>query len=471
MRRFAPLLLLGTLITPALVAQDAPEPPWETRIWLPPLISLQRAEDASTGYVLWPFISWRRIGAEMQWSLMPLIRWQRNIPHNRVKFDLLWPLIKYDRDGEDLDWRVFPLRGGWQIDRHAGDRDRYFQIFPLLFIQRDPTHSSIVIPPYVRIREGETRGQMKFDALLPFWHSRDEETGEISTSLFPVIWGRRNGELTYLLVFPFYWNWNYANAQFHALLPLWGEYRNMRANGTMRERDTMILPPLWVRSELNGGEETRQSILWPLISWGGGQNTRLFRVLPFFSYQVYSQSGRDYESRDLWVPPVLISRHYQGGQLYERRMTSLLSWWWWGPDLGDRRVHSWGVYPLISGGSTEGMGSHVSVFDPLFFMEGKDIHERLAPLWRLFYHTESADGQSSRTELLWRLFYHIRRGSESHLSIFPFITLERGPESGRTAFLWRFFEYSHDPGGRWIRVLFSPRIRISGSESMPASND
>lgn len=468
--RSSALLALTLLAARTLPAQrdDVSSQEWESRVWLPPLVALQQAPDSHSGYALWPFIHWRREGAEREWGIRPLWHWHRDPNADRLEFDILWPLIRYGRDGDHLEWRLFPLSGGWRVNRRAGDPERYFRLFPLVWIQRDPLHASAVIPPYVRIREREEGGLLRFDALLPFWRSVDEETGETSTSLFPVIWGSRNGELTYLLIFPFYWNWIYGASQFHALLPFWGEFRDVRADGTLRQRTRMVLPPLYVDNFYSGGRERRHHLLWPLFAWGRGENTRLVRAFPLFSYQVYSQSGRDYESHDLFILPVLIASHYQGGELYERRVTSLLSWHWWGPDLGDRLVTSWGLYPLVNCRSTEGIGTSLSVFDPLFFLRDSELHERYAPLYRLFHHEHSAERQMSRTELLWRLFYHERRGERMRLSIFPLLTRERSPERSKTSILWRLFEWNREPEGRSVRVFFSPRIRLGGNGSGPA---
>jgi hypothetical protein len=454
-------LMTGLGSAPRAAVSEIPD--WETSVWLPPFVTIQSAEEGTRGSALWPFFHWSRVGSEVEWGLRPLINWRRNRPEDRLDVDLLWPLFKYDLDGEQFDWRLFPLFGGWEMNQSWGDPDRYFTIFPILWMQRDPTHSNVVIPPYMRLRETEEGGLVRFDAVFPFWVGSDERTGESTRSLFPVIWGKREGELSYLVIFPLYWD----TEHFLGVMPIWGEYLDRNLAGEIRERHRLFLPPLWIDSEWPENHRRRHNILWPLIAMERSDHTSLFRILPLFSRQIYSQSGREYESRDLLVFPLLISRHYQAEELYERRITMPPYWWWWGPDLGDRRVSSWGIYPLIHGHSTEGEGNHLSLFDPLFFLEDREVHDRLSILWKLFDHRASADGEEVETQLLWRVFHRERRGENLRLKVAPFITLEREPGRTRTAFLWRVFELTREPAGRFIRVLFSPRLRIGGGTETP----
>lgn len=467
--RFAVLLIGLTAASVSPLLAQPREPEWEPRLTLPPLLITQEASNGARGSVLWPFIHWRTVGGETEWGVRPLFNVRRSSSADRRDLDILWPLIKWERDEDRLDWRLFPFAGGWRVNRQMGDPDRYFIAFPLVWLQRDPLHRNTIILPYMRIREAEREGQVTFDALLPlFFRARDDRNAEQTTFLFPFLWRRERGELAEFDIFPLYWHRWGAPPHRLLILPLFGESEDIDTEGNVLERTRMILPPLWVKSEWNNGQQRRTSLLWPLIAWGGGGGTRLNRFLPLYSYQEYTQSGEGFQSRDLFVPPVLIARHYQAGELYERRVTSPLFWWWWGPDSGDRLTESWGVYPLFNGGSTETVGTHFSVFDPLFFIEGTETHSRFALLWRLFHRTESEDGDSLREEALWRLYHRTRDGDRSRVSIFPFLTFEREPHHRRAAFLWRVFELTREPEGRFLRLFFSPRIPLAGGPETPA---
>jgi hypothetical protein len=468
-------LLIPLFLTPLMAsqahAQGSPEPDWENVVFVPPLLQLQEAEEGKRGSFLWPFIYWERAGSEVAWGFRPLILYRRNLPENRIKVDLIWPLFQWDRDRQQLDWRLFPLFGGWPMNQQWGDSDRYFIVFPLYWSIRDAHHRSIVMPPFVHLREKSGENTMRFDALLPFWTGNDTRTQETTHSLFPFIWGKRDGALAYFVAFPIFWNINYPDgAHLRALLPLWGEKTHIGEDGSLLERIRIILWPLWVETVKDEGLEVRRSVLWPLVSWGHGPQSRLTRFLPFFSYQVDAFSaGSDFERRDLILFPVWISRHYETGVMYARRFTAPLVWHWWGPDFGDRHIDSWGFYPLVHGHSVEGVGKHFSIFCPLFFLEDSDVflegtgfHERFSMLWQLFSRSRTEDGQRVETQLLWRLFHHVREGDNTRLSVFPFITHERESDRWRTAFLWRFFEFNREPEGNSVRLLFSPRIPIGG---------
>jgi hypothetical protein len=446
--RFLLALTLATLaIIPPLNANPGVEPEWETRLMLPPLVTSQRAEDATRGSVLWPFFHWERVGTNLEWGLRPLFGWERNVTENRVKFDILWPAFRYDRDQEELDWNFLLMAGGWQVNREWGDPDRYFGIIPLMWFQRDPMHSLTYVFPFLSLREAEEGGQVRFDALLPFFRSIDERNEEETRCLFPVIWRHEHGELVEFDVFPLYWHRWADTPRRLWIFPLWGSRADVDHTGAVREHSRFLLWPLWVRSEWNSGRQWRRNILWPLIAWGSGRDGEsIVRVLPFFSSQSYTQSASsDYRSHDLFVFPLWLIRHYEGEEMIERNLYLPPYWRVWGPDFADRRRSSWGIYPLINGGADENEGRHISLFDPLFFLRDREFHQRFAPLYRLFHHTRSPDGEEVSTELLWRIFHRQRRG-----------------EAVTTRLLGRVFEFNRSPEGNSMRLLFSPEIPLGG---------
>lgn len=103
---------------------------------------------------------------------------------------------------------------------------------------------------------------------------------------------------------------------------------------------------------------------------------------------------------------------------------------------------------------------HQQRFFPLFWAEQRgDSAAEFELLWRLFdtRHEITDDGVShARTRVLWKLFDYQRDGETTALDMFPFVTADRAPESGRFLFLGGLLGWGHKEQESHIRLLFIP---------------
>ena len=64
MNRSLLALTLSFTTTLGVLSQPTGEPEWDRDVWLPPLVATSHADDAESGFFLWPFVHWKRIGSE-----------------------------------------------------------------------------------------------------------------------------------------------------------------------------------------------------------------------------------------------------------------------------------------------------------------------------------------------------------------------------------------------------------------------
>src|SRR5262249_18726701 len=151
--------------------------------------------------------------------------------------------------------------------------------------------------------------------------------------LFPFLWGgtREDGKEESFAFFPFY-----------ADLKQWLFY----------ERFQSVLFPLWVRTTNREVEKTN-TLLWPLISWGGSgdpNGPRWWRVLPFYGQDI--RPGR-YEYYSVLWPFI----HWSVDALETADpVHSFLVFPFYGKQWSDKGdVSSWAVlWPFFRGTTIEG---------------------------------------------------------------------------------------------------------------------
>ena len=165
-----------------------------------------------------------------------------------------------------------------------------------------------------------------------------------------------------------------------------------------------------------------------------GLGYRKAQILPAFSWE---RRGRN---RDLWVFPWM---HFERGP--EHRGSSF--------------------FPLWSYASSKGKA-------------GRDRDLRVLG-WLYETHQKNIGGEKGRagehvrTRVLWKLVDYRRRGEDSSLDCFPFISVDKRADGYRRfSFMWRLFRNERTAdGGRKVDLLFIPIVRRKGKPQAPAKQE
>jgi len=125
------------------------------------------------------------------------------------------------------------------------------------------------------------------------------------------------------------------------------------------------------------------------------------------------------------------------------------------------QAKDWFLLPLAwSVGEDNGAGpvwwgeKYFTLFPIFWKWENKTL------LLPLAYNETHEDGHDFR--ILWRLFRHARAGSEKLVELQPLWSYQSKPEKSRFSVLWRVFVKGKDKEGHYMRLLFSPKIRLGG---------
>lgn len=79
-------------------------------------------------------------------------------------------------------------------------------------------------------------------------------------------------------------------------------------------------------------------------------------------------------------------------------------------------------------------------------------------LFPLLYNQCDANGTDWR--FLWRLIRYQQQGDETNVEFQPLFMYSTAADTKHFSVVWRLFEYNRDRSGRYLRLLFSPKIPL-----------
>ncbi|MCC6652612.1 MAG: hypothetical protein IT348_15780, partial [Candidatus Eisenbacteria bacterium] len=271
-----------------------------------PVSGAWRAPRHRAAYLLFPTTGSLHLsgGRTEHWLAWPLTGYRRDARRGITQFSLATGLVGYRRQETEFVHSV-ALNPVWSDSRRANGV-REWQISPLMYRRSDPARqfetTEIGVAPFLggaglsAWRRWSSRESHGWSAAI-FWGQRFDARGGV-TSMLPYVSSWQRDSVA-------------GDSRFRALVPVWAQWRNPR-------HETDFLLPAWWRhhsATLNStgfwpfyasfrrahGDSSHHSggsILWPLFSWGSGDDYSAFGALPLW-YRV-----RDGDTRVTLAPPL-----------------------------------------------------------------------------------------------------------------------------------------------------------------------
>jgi hypothetical protein len=260
----------------------------------------------------------------------------------RVTHHVLFPLVAWTRGGGETSHRLFPLYGR---TRREGRYDRTFVLWPLLQFQRnnlggggeEPEDVWWVFPFMGR----KTRGSYQATTLLwPFFGYARDPRGDFLAfdAPWPLIrYQRGPDDIFHARVWPFWSHWRGDGIENWSYL--WPIVHRRRERGSLMERDSLFVVPLW------------QS--WERRDLVSGESSSWHKLFPLFQHEREGEWTRgSFPTLDPFWKNELIDRHFSWmWKLFEweeegpmRRERSLLGLWKRECDAGEDRQSFAGLW-------------------------------------------------------------------------------------------------------------------------------
>jgi hypothetical protein len=290
-----------------------------------------------------------------------------------------------------------------------------------------------------------------------FWpiFSHSEEPGKVNTKLLPLYHREAltigdHTDVDWGVLILLFGGSDPEEGDYFALFPVGGVLRGLINQDEIR----FFLFPLYVDSRRDGYEST--NFLWPLVSWGGGEGRRHFRILPFYSAS--ERDGRRWSTTILW--PFLT---WRAEDLHtEHPSRSFFFFPFYGQKDSDRFWSRTYLYPLFGFVGGESGWSEQVILWPIFRRAELPGKYRALRVWPFFgYEMEGGDRDRF---YLWPLVRDLSLeepggGRARSFRIAPFWwTSSRYDESGEEReaqfLLWPLFRQERgEDGSRMIRAL------------------
>ncbi len=369
--------------------------------------------------------------------LGPMFNRTENTRTKTVRYDAFFPLFSLTRGREESGGHIFPL-AGWSTVR--GQHDNLWYGFPLGWNceSQEQFDYRMSRPQLFGLHELETR---------PAVAEPDCRAGPRRTVAF----------------YPFYWSKRQADEQHEGILPLY--WLNSHRYGRSLSRETGI--PLLL-GDLNTVYRddipvySHQNYLLSLIAHGRGEDSKEWRVFPFFSYNRaggsldYSsfilpfsyESWRDSEHPDRAYSSAL-SVPFSFLPLYKTQTSQ--------SETAGRERKSW-FFPLYKREQTigpAGENSKLSILWPLWNGEWVNDETRIRGLGGVMNFYERDAGGFVEQRLLYRVFTRRTRSWFNEHELMPFYA-QSAREDGRSSWsvLGGLIGGGCDGSRNYLRVLY-----------------
>ena len=536
------------LVMPSPLAAEQPTKASDVNLW--PMLTVDRDESGTDIRFFPPVGQYTHKEGEKVFSMLPFFR-RKHKKDGKTGVDVLWPLVHVSReDGATRAWRAAPLH--WRSEKEGG---RQFFFIPFAWTwwdtaKADSADRGVVAPPvwysadygktpdgsygvaplWAAWREGSGRGLW----ILPVYWWRDRETkgdrdvgvvpfflhwrrgARSGVGVLPVYCQRKGTRLTFLCVFPFYWQgkgyrvvfpffWSLKQGKVTAAFPFYGQY----TSGDDAWR--LFLWPAYTWSQK--GAYRKHRVLWPLLSWGRdkaddwefalwpllGRTQRsredehkgerisrtrrawwmLFPVLWGGEVQVDRRPANQAD-KDPEEDPKEESEEDKGPTHEERQYHNIFPLYWSGDsttwrtsetgeplEVIEERGHRW-LLPLYTF-NRDKEGKAFSMLWPLWRAVHSDKQERHSVLWRIVDARYEPNGDK-RVSVLWRGYRNVKHGETHKVDMFPFLSYRgTSPEDQRFQFLSGLAEFGRDAGRRYWRLFYLRRHYRKASAAVDAT--
>ena len=459
----------------------------EPDIWEPfgPLHSRFRLtlEPGERTETVTPFWFHQRSGSTEQYGVAPLFSVLRDDALDRTLIDVAYPFLTYKKSGAEFRWQFFQLLNWSGGADQEGDVTERRALFPLYFQQRSPSGSNdytAVLPFYGHARNKFGRDEVGW-TLWPLWvwsRKRDVETRNFP---YPLVHTRTGDSIDGWQFLPLAghetkgttWRTNAVGDAVEVpaydkgfyLWPL-GHWQTIAPGTTNESRFRAVLPfyaaqrsPTrdWVTygwplgfsvadDRAKGYKE--YGVPWPLFGWAEGPGKHGVRIWPFYG---------DYQSptlrSDFVAWPIYGHRLSRAGAL-ERERTRWLFFLYsdtrvtdreTGQELGRRRD----AWPLWTSRTDADGNRRLQVFAPV---------EPIVP------RTESVTRNWSPLWSVWRSEQNPKAGTSSRSFLFNLFRCEHTPTERNHAALFGLIQHRKDSAGNRWKILFIP---FGGKEAKP----
>ncbi len=335
--------------------------------------------------------------------LGPILNRTENKVHDYVRYDGLFPFFSLTLGSSRSGGRFFPLAG---TERELGKYSNFWYLFPLGW-----SCESQARPPY-RAPSAQFWALHELER-RPFVAAADcpDLGASRLTALYPLMWSRRT-----------------ADVQSSAFLPFW--YQRTSRQGATVSRDVTIPLLLGVHgtSRRDGVPVySRHDYLLSLLAWGSGEDYRLHRLFPLWSYTRYG------EHRDLamLVPPFSRSAWNDPQRPGQHRSSeiavpfSFLPWFYsrqYQDGTGTQSRSSWffPFYKRTVEQSTERDVRKLSILWPLWNGEWERGETRIRGLGGTVNYFERDVNRFVEQRILYRLFTRRTRSWFTERELMPF---------------------------------------------------
>ena len=373
-----------------------------------PFVVFKSEPGRQEGHVLYPLFNWTTTDSVESRDIFQLIRWSNitSSAGDTNKTFEIWPFYASRQTGNpETSYRgVFPI-GGTVKNRFGQDKIAWV-LFPLYGKFQKKGITTTTVPwPFIKVVSGDASG---FE-LWPIFGSRGKEGVFRET----------------FALWPFYHHntrtlESGATTDELAILPFYE-----RTRGEFAHSKTFVWPFFgYTHSEQPAYDEQRW--FWPFIVTAKGEDRRVERFAPFFTYS--ERKGM----KKTWVmwPLVREQEWSESGLDFEK--TQFLYFLYWNleersaanPNMAPaRKTHLW---PLASYWNNGAGHRQFQLFSPLevFFQHNETVRTVYSPLFSIYRYDRRASGDV-HTSFLFNLVTYHHEGDEREFNLGPLLETER----------------------------------------------
>ena len=444
-------------------------------------------------------------------TLWPLIDY-RQVPQNKTRrLSLLGPLLTFEQKGDDSITAIRPLLHSTSNDKNATSASTV--LYPLASAETTPEVSRFEILHLLQkdtFRKDEPSAEESRFMLFPFIISGESKKYGSYTSIFPLygdiyerfwkdeyhyvlfpLYARtvKNNSTNYSLLYPFFtittgekesgfqfwplYGHTAKEGVYSSTFALWPIYLNERrgldtANPSSRLNlfpiycsfdstqihSTTWLWPFFGHSTNSEAKEEEWDFFWPFWLTVRGEKHSVTKFLPFYSEEYTPDSSKNWYLWPLYRTDTMQSSAYRQERqrlfyfLFSDKLES-----WAVDDKSRRRTALWPLF-VYNRDSDDTMSITMpALLEPILDRGG--IETNWAPLWRLYSHQWSGNGDSSLS-ILWNLYWHDKSTDKLAWEFFPFFRYRTTPNATEVQFLKGLVQYRTKDGESSLSLFWLP---------------
>lgn len=330
----------------------------------PAWIVLRNGERRSY-HVLWPVFNYKNWGRQTGWRVWPLAGSYES--YGRTYSFFAWPLGHSWKDGDDAGSALFPL---YWYGRN-GESKNFFSLpysfgrgpekdwdlgIPLFYREKTATSSQFISPLF--FAGSDTGADKDWQCLLPLYYKSREKDREILATLAGG-WSKSKDSTAWAVVPALSWGTKAEDKGSFVVGGILGHRAWDKDNGSSH-----VLPFYYRRKQddrnvfvsipySSGRTKDSSWVLIPPFYYGAKDKTRETMITPLYG------RGKALTEDAYWS--ALMPFYYRDGDKDSSRTVTLAAAW-----KRDGDDKSWLIYPLLSGGTSDGDSGELWLGGPLF---------------------------------------------------------------------------------------------------------